>query len=407
MKRQIFTFLLFSAILIQCREELPVAQDFPIVLTTRAIPDEQGFTFEGKLIDDGGYEILTHGFIYSGSSVGSNYLGRGVGAIVYELGSPGNETFFKLNTTSIGRAPIYEYRAFVTYKKNSTKKTFYGNVQRIASKAEGQVSNWNLIAANETLVGNGEVLTAASHYDGDILEALFIQQDGKVTKFDAYARVTSEGPNFPLNGNQGQLKLYSTLGALVLNSQNNNVYRLQSSNDWAISTQMPFNHENLAAGDVYIRQYYPHVYIFGSFGTYLFNYIENKWETRSVFPLSLGQSIVAGTNIYDQHYILTSDGKIQRYNGSNPPSLLTTFPHPIDGWVFLFTQGHSDGGWYIFNNLSELWRFDYSENKWSRAPSFPQTLDNPVYFDDGGNGFYIVNKKANGNYDIWRFGESE
>jgi hypothetical protein len=394
MKKQIFTLLLFSVILIQCREELPVTQDFPVVITTRAIPDKQGFSFEGKLINDDGFEILMHGFIYGSKG----FVRRGVGAIVYEVGNPSDETF-SLKTTPIGTDPIYEYRAFVTYMENSTKKTFYGNVERIASKAEGHGGIWNLITANVTLGGSGKILTAVPRNNG----AFLIQQDGKVTKFDAAERVTSEGPNFPLNGSQGQFELYSTLGPIVLNSQNNNVYRLDANNSWAIITQLPFPHENLAAGDVYINQYYPHVYIFGSFGTYQFNYIENKWETRSVFPLSLGQSIVAGT-FTDQHYILTSDGKIQRYNGSSPPSLLTTFPHPINGQVFLFTLGSS---WYIFNNLSELWRFDYTEDKWSQEQSFPQTLNNPVYFDDVGNGFYVVNKNTNGNYDIWIFGSSQ
>jgi len=399
MKKQIFIFLLFSVILVQCREELPVAQDFPIVTTVSAMQEEQGITFTGKLIDNGGHEILTYGFIYMGLYDGgsaADFLGRGFGAIVYELGNPGDETY-KLNTTSIGIAPNYQYRAFVTYKENYVKKTVYGNVLRI-NPAAGSEQVWSLIAANESFSGSGEGLAVATRYrGGTIPEAFIIQQDGKVTKFDMNARVTSPAPDFPVNGNLADLKLYSH-GPFVINSQNSNVYKLQENGSWAIVTQLPFDHEKLATGDAYMNGYAQYVFIFGSYGTYVYNLNDNSWETRTTLPLSPGEAIVTGMSIYDEHYILSTDGKIQKFNGSSPPSLFATVPSRVDGSAYMFFSGFKWG--VSLNDLSghKTWLYDPQLNEWSEETFFPEPLNHPIYFG------LIANKKANGNYDIWRVG---
>lgn len=388
----------------QCQEEVQVAQDFPIVLTTRATLNEQGFTFEGQLIDDGGHEILTYGFIYIGVSKGTaaDVLGHGFGTIIYALGSPGNEAY-TLTTTSVNAAPTFEYRAFVTYMENSTKKTVYGNVQRITSKTLNSKQVWSLIAANESFAGSGEVLAVANYYrSGSNPEAHFIQQDGKVTKFDINTRTILPSLHFPLNASQEDLKLYSAT-PFVINSQSKNFYRLQENRTFAVITQLPFDPELLAGGDVYVAEYYPYVYIFGSFGTHLYNYRDNVWETGPTFPLSPGQAIVAGTNIYDQHYILTTDGSIRKVNGTTPSSLYTTFPGTIEGPAYLF---FANGKLYVgLNNPSgaKIWQFDPALAEWSEDMSFPEPLNHPIYFRVGAQ--YMAIKKANGNYDIWELSQ--
>lgn len=391
MKKQIFILLLFSAILMQCREELPVSEDFPIVFTTKAMPHDQGFRFEGELIDDSGYEILMHGFMYAPAG-----RDRGPGAIVYELGYPSDKTF-TLNTTSIGQAPSYEYQAFVTYMDNSTKKTSYGNVLHFNSKAAGHYQPvWNLRAANESLTGTGEGVAVVSR------GAYIIQQDGKITSFNGIS-LTSGAADFPLNANQPDVTLYCAM-PFILNSKNNNLYRLQENNSWAIITQLPFDPEKLATGDVYINVYYPHIYIFGSFGTHLYNYRDNIWETGTTLPLSSGVAIVTGTNYYGGYYILTTDGKIQEFNGSFPPRLITTFPGAIEGQAhmfflvdFLFLYVHSG---------QKMWEFNVGLAEWNEVAPFPEELNHPLYFFSD-EGLYIANKKANGNYDIWQFSQFE
>lgn len=344
----------------QCREELPVSEDFPIVFTTKAIPHEQGFRFEGELIDDSGYEILMHGFMYAPEG-----RSRGSGAIVYKLGNPGDKTFM-LNTPPIGQIPTYNFRAFVTYLDNSTKKTVYGDKLLIDSKVAGQRPVWSLRGANEALTGTGEGIAVVSR------GVYIIQQDGKVTRFNGKS-LTSGGLDFPLNANQPDVKLYCVM-PFVLNSQNNNIYILQRDGSWAIITQLPFDPEKLAMGDVYINEYYPHIYIFGSFGTHLYNYRDNIWETGTTLPLSPGEAIVTGTAYYGGYYILTTDGKIQEFNGSFPPRLIATFPFPgaIEGQTHMFFP--FEGSFLYVHSGQKMWEFNFVLAKWKEVAPFPKHL---------------------------------
>lgn len=391
MKKLIFTVLLFSAALMQCSEELPVSEDFPIVFTTKITPTDQGFRFEGKLIDDSGYKILTYGFVYA--SDGREF--EDGAAIVYELGNPGNETF-TLNTPSIGQAPTYACRAFVTYMKNSTKLTVYGNKLSADLKVEGDQPVWNLKAANQSLSGTGEGV-------GVVFRGTYIfQQDGKVTRFDGKL-LTSGALDFPLNTNQSNIKLYSVM-PFVLSNQNNNLYALQKDGSWAVITQLPFDHGKLDTGDVYIGEYFPYLYIYGSFGTYIYDYRDNVWETRTALPLTPDQVIVTGAFVYNQHYILTTDGKIQRFNGSSPPSLFTTFPGNIEGEVKMIFV--IEGLYLYILSGQKMWKFDVVFAEWKEVTSFPETLYHPIYFSSYEE-LYVANKKANGNYDVWAFSQFE
>lgn len=390
MKKQIFTLLLFSAASMQCSEELPVSEDYPIVFTTKAIPNDRGFRFEGKLIDNSGYKILTYGFVYAPSS---GYEIES-GAIVYELGSPGDETF-TLNTPSIGTAPTYAYRAFVTYMKNSKKITVYGNNLLVDSKAKGDYPVWSLRIANETLRGTGDGIAVVSQ--GGYHGGYIIQRDGKVTVFGSS---TPRAQDFPLNASQPDAKLYCNM-PFVITSQDNNLYRLLDNGSWAIITQLPFDHDKLATGNIFMGQYGARIYIFGSFGTYIYNYWDNTWEEHTALPLSPGQAIVTGANIYDFHYILTTDGQILRAVGTSAPSLLTTFPGQLEDQTQMFLAGEGQF-LYVFSG-QKMWEFNTVFGEWKEAAPFPEALNHPIYFIN--DWLCIANKKANGNYDIWALWE--
>lgn len=388
MKTQTFILILFfSATLMQCREELPTSADYPIVFTTKATPNDRGFRFEGKLIDNSGYKILTYGFMYGPSS--GNEIKEG-GAIVYELGNPGSETF-ALNTPSIGTVPTYAYRAFVTYMKNSKKITVYGNNLLVDSKAKGDYPVWSLKAANETLRGTGDGIAVV--YGGSYI----IQQDGKVTWINSES-LTLGPQDFPLNASQPDAKLYCNM-PFVVTTQDNNLYQLLDNGSWAIITQLPFDHEKLATGNIFIGQYDTRIYIFGSFGTYTYNYRDNIWEEHTALPLSPGQAIVTGANIYDFHCILTTDGQILRSAGSSPPVLLTTFPGQIEDQTQMFIV--MEGVFLYVLSGQKMWEFNVVSGEWKEAAPFPEALNHPIYFISD-RWLNIANKKANGNYDIWQ-----
>lgn len=400
MKKQIF-ILLLSALLFQCKDEIPVPQSFPIVTAAGATFDaEGGATFEGELVDNGGHEILSYGFVYDGYAK-SSYVGPGktyelgldFGYIVYELGTPGNKTF-ALKGAPIGDVPAYQYRPFVTYRENSVKKTSYGNVRIVDTTVKSDQVGWHLIAADEPMKSNDKVVASAAYGS----ELFFIHGDGKVTKLNVDKFVFSEIHDFPLIANQAPLRLYAEI-PFVLNSQNNNVYSLHA-NSWQIETQLPFDHGNLIAGNIFTTRYNTFVAVFGSFGTYFYDSYRKKWETRPTVPISVGQSIITGTKAQGVPYVLTSDGSIWRFDGESF-SLLTTLPSNAGEPVVMFGAGP-----YLYVGLKglsdqKLLRFNLGIRVWSEGPSFPETLNDPIFM--GASFCTVANKNANGNYDFWIF----
>jgi hypothetical protein len=401
--KRIYLILLLPLMFISgCKDAVPDAREFPIIVTNSPIEvDETGATFQGELVTEGKVPATYFGFVWG---INDQIVESSNRIILNE--NPASGKFSIRIDHSLAKDVEYKIRAFAT----SGDITVYGNTVSFISKGSNQ---------NGWMVVNPSANISTPFYScSDNESGYIIYQSSKMDRFDPTTEKFLSTANYPFiiydNDNVTSAVSGNVLYFLINGS---NLYKF-ANGVWSPISRFNSQFQQLFRGYYQSLSVDNKIYFLSSQESFAYDLNSDTWQTKARLPIETGIS-TAGTTINGKAYVVTSDKNLWEYDPATDKWVIKTqYPGNLGDRLATFSYNGKlyFGISYLRQQTSmllvdkRLWIYNLGSNNWNTVEEFPtdHTYGGLFYFFLKNNLYVgMGNKGVSNSYTLWKYDPSK